>query len=90
MLVVRGIHGKEISNVSCAPTSSDNFFATRGQDFFRLEIIDWVKPKGTNGWYGDVYGKSHRLEDFWMKKLKTRTKDGRGGQNTSPAGIPFS
>jgi hypothetical protein len=56
---------------------SDDFFASQGQDSFQLQIIDWVKPKGTNGWYGDVYGKSHRLEDFWIKKLKTRTKDGR-------------
>ena len=69
---------------------SDDFFASQCQDSFQLQIIDWVKPKGTNGWYGDVYGKSHRLEDFWIEKLKTRTKDGRGGQNTAPAGIPFS
>lgn len=70
---------------------SDKFFASQGEDFFQLLIIDWVEPHdAASGWYGDAYGRSHRLEDFWMKKLKTRIKDDLGGKNEGPAGIPFS
>jgi hypothetical protein len=70
---------------------SDRFFASQGEDSFQLLIIDWVEPRNAaSGWYGDAYNRSHCLENFWMKKLKTRAKDGLGGQNTGPAGIPFS
>jgi hypothetical protein len=70
---------------------SDKFFASQGESSFQLLIIDWVEPHdAASGWYGDAYDRSHRLENFWMKKLKTRTKDDLGGKNEGPAGIPFS
>jgi hypothetical protein len=51
-----------------------------GRESFILKILE---PKTT--WDASLW-----LEDYWMKKLKTRTKDGNGGMNNERAEIPWS